>query len=216
MNKKTVALTHEQFTEIIQTMQNGFLNHEPNRRIATALVVEANLGIRISDIARKLTLSNIIRDGGRYRLDIIEQKTKKKRTFTVPVELYIYLQSYCLENKIAPDEVIFPISERAIQKHLALVCDYLGPDYGNISTHSFRKYFATSILQQQREGHRPGSAAAAAQLTGDDSAVYRHRAGADRESAGNPSESSLRNPGTKKPVPQLRLDDSRKETYNKG
>ena len=96
-------------------MQNGFLNHEPNRRIATALVVEANLGIRISDIARKLTLSNIIRDGGRYRLDIIEQKTKKKRTFTVPVELYIYLQSYCLENKIAPDEVIFPISERAIQ-----------------------------------------------------------------------------------------------------
>ena len=145
MNKKTVALTHEQFTEIIQTMQNGFLNHEPNRRIATALVVEANLGIRISDIARKLTLSNIIRDGGRYRLDIIEQKTKKKRTFTVPVELYIYLQSYCLENKIAPDEVIFPISERAIQKHLALVCDYLGPDYGNISTHSFRKYFATSI-----------------------------------------------------------------------
>ena len=145
MNKKTVALTHEQFTEIIRTMQNGFLNHEPNRRIVTALVVEANLGIRISDIARKLTLSNIIRDGGRYRLDIIEQKTKKKRTFTVPVELYIYLQSYCLENTIAPDEVIFPISERAIQKHLALVCDYLGPDYGNISTHSFRKYFATSI-----------------------------------------------------------------------
>lgn len=145
MNKKTVALTTEQYTEIIQTMQNGFLNHEPNRRIATALVVEANLGIRISDIARKLTLSNIIRDGGRYRLDLIEQKTKKKRTFTVPVELYTYLQSYCIENKIGADDVIFPISERTIQNHLALVCDYLGPDYDNISTHSFRKFFATSI-----------------------------------------------------------------------
>ena len=134
MNKKTVALTHEQFTEIIQTIQNGFLNHDPNPRVAAALVIEANLGIRISDIAKKLTLSNIIRDAGRYRLDIIEQKTKKKRTFTVPVELYAYLQSYCLENKIAPDEVIFPITERAIQKHLALA--------------SFRKYFATSIYNK--------------------------------------------------------------------
>lgn len=148
MNKKTVALTHEQFTEIIQTIQNGFLNHDPNPRVAVALVIEANLGIRISDIAKKLTLSNIIRDAGRYRLDIIEQKTKKKRTFTVPVELYAYLQSYCLENKIAPDEVIFPVTERAIQKHLALACDYLGPDYDNISTHSFRKYFATSIYNK--------------------------------------------------------------------
>lgn len=107
MNKKTVAITHEQFVEIINTIQNGFLNHEPNPRIATALVVEANLGVRVSDISRKLTLSNIIRDGGRYRLDIIEQKTKKKRTFTVPVELYLYLQSYCLENKIGMDDVIF-------------------------------------------------------------------------------------------------------------
>lgn len=148
MNKKTVALTHEQFKEIIETIQRGFLNHQPNPQIAAALVIEANLGIRISDISRKLTLSNIIRDGGRYRLDIIEQKTKKKRTFTVPVELYLYLQSYCLENKIGVDDVIFPISERTIQNHLAMTCDYLGPGYENISTHSFRKYFATSIYNK--------------------------------------------------------------------
>ena len=148
MNKKTVALTREQFREIIETIQNGFLNHQPNPQIAAALVIEANLGIRISDISRKLTLSNIIRDGGRYRLDIVEQKTKKKRTFSVPVELYLYLQSYCLENKIGIDDVIFPISERTIQNHLAMVCDYLGPEYKRIGTHSFRKYFATSIYNE--------------------------------------------------------------------
>ena len=148
MNKRTVALTAEQYVEIIKTIQEGFLDHRPNPRVAAALVVEAHLGVRISDISRKLTLSNIIRDGGRYRLDLIEQKTKKKRTFTVPVELYTYLQSYCIENKIGADDVIFPISERTIQNHLAMVCDYLGPGYENISTHSFRKFFATSIYNE--------------------------------------------------------------------
>ena len=144
MNKKTVALTKEQYTEIIQTIQAGFLGHRPNPKIAAALVVEANLGVRISDIVR-LTLDSIIRDGERYRLDITEQKTKKRRTFTVPAELYTYLQSYCIANKIGADEVMFSISERTVQHHLALVCDYLGEDYKNISTHSFRKFFATEI-----------------------------------------------------------------------
>ena len=41
--------------------------------------------------------------------------------------------------------MIFPVSERTIQNHLAMVCDYLGPGYENVSTHSFRKFFATSI-----------------------------------------------------------------------
>ena len=39
--------------------------------------------------------------------------------------------------------MIFPITERAIQKQLAVVCDYLG--YKGISTHSFRKWYATEI-----------------------------------------------------------------------
>ena len=43
MNKTTVALNKEQYKEIIDTMRNGFLNSRPNNRIATALVLEANL-----------------------------------------------------------------------------------------------------------------------------------------------------------------------------
>ncbi len=147
MNKETVALTEEQYKNIISTMRNGFVcidGHivKPNVRIATALSLEANLGLRISDILQ-LRLSAIIRDGDRYRLNIIEQKTKKKREFTVPSDIYIYIQNYALENNIKPDAKLFDISERAVTKHLKLVCNYL--EYTGIGSHSFRKYFATSI-----------------------------------------------------------------------
>lgn len=141
-NKKTVALTKEQHKDIIDTMRMGFSGCRPNNRIATALLIESNLGIRVSDII-KLKLKDIIKDGNRYRLDIIEQKTGKNRTFTVPMELYQYIQQYAIDNNIKSDEVLFPISDRAIQKQLKIVCDYLG--YEGISTHSFRKFFATNI-----------------------------------------------------------------------
>lgn len=147
MNKKTVALTEEQYKTIIDTIRSGFICSDghmvkPNNRIATALSLEANLGIRISDILQ-LRLTVIIHDGNRYRLDIIEIKTKKKREFTVPIEIYSYIQNYVLENKINPSAKLFDMSERTVQNHLQMVCEYLG--YENISTHSFRKYFATSI-----------------------------------------------------------------------
>ena len=73
MNKKTKALTTEQYTEIIKTMKEGSSSFRPNERIATALVLEGNLGLRISDIL-KLRPCDIVRDGDRYRLEITEQK----------------------------------------------------------------------------------------------------------------------------------------------
>lgn len=142
MNKKTLALTMEQYHDIIDMMRNGSSYFRPNHRIATALVIEANLGLRISDILL-LRLNDIVRDGDRYRLDITEQKTGKKREFTVLTEMYNYIKMYTLENSIKPHERIFPITSRAIQKQLRIVCDYLG--YTDISTHSFRKYFATNV-----------------------------------------------------------------------
>ena len=144
MNKKTLALTKEQYREIIETMRNGFLDSRPNHKIATALVLEANLGLRISDIVQ-LRLKDIVKDGERYRLDITEQKTSKKRVFTVPKDIYNYIKQYCIDNEIKSNNVIFPLTERAVQKHLKLVCDYL--DYEGIGTHSFRKFFATNVYQ---------------------------------------------------------------------
>ena len=144
MNKKTKALTTEQYTEIIKTMKEGSSAFRPNERIATALVLEGNLGLRISDIL-KLRPSDIVRDGDRYRLEITEQKTGKRRVFTVPLVIEQYIENYCLRNGIGRNDLIFPITERAVQKQLSLVCDYLG--YQGISTHSFRKWYATEIYK---------------------------------------------------------------------
>lgn len=146
-NKKTRALTEEEFSLIIHTISTGFIDLnekkiKPNLRIATALTLQANLGLRVGDIVN-LKLSDIVKDGNRYRLDIIEQKTKKKRTFTVPTEIYTYLQSYALENSIRPNQKLFDITVRQVQNHLQITAEYLGLE--NIGTHSFRKFFAVSI-----------------------------------------------------------------------
>ena len=144
MNKCTVALTTDQYKEIISTMKKGFTGSRPNDPIATALMLEANLGLRISDILR-LRLSDIVKDGERYRLAITEQKTGKARTFTVPLALYQFIRCYCLDHAIPPEHRIFPLTERTVQRHLQQVCDYLG--YVGIGTHSFRKYYATEIYK---------------------------------------------------------------------
>jgi integrase len=144
MNKKTIALNTEQYKEIIQTMKTGFAGCRPNERIATILVLEGNLGLRISDIL-KLRPCDIVRDGDRYRLEVIEQKTGKRRIFTVPLVIQQYVENYCLRHGIKPADIIFPVTERAVQKQLHIICDYLG--YEGISTHSFRKWYATEIYK---------------------------------------------------------------------
>lgn len=123
---------------------SGFCGCRSNDRVATALVLEGNLGLRISDIV-KLRPCDIVRDGERYHLEIVEQKTGKRRVFTVPLVIAQYIENYCLRNGIGSRDLIFPITERAVQKQLKLVCDYLG--YEGISTHSFRKWYATEICK---------------------------------------------------------------------
>lgn len=137
-----VALTTEQYHTILKTMKTGAGSFRANPRCLAVLTAEANLGMRVGDILR-LKLSDFIYDGGRYRLNIVEEKTGKKRTFTVPAGLYDYFCEYARKNGIAANERLFPITERAVQKYLKSVCDFLG--YENISTHSFRKWYATDI-----------------------------------------------------------------------
>lgn len=149
MNKKTVALDKEQYNLIISTIRKGFTTDDgytfkPNNRLATLLILQANLGLRLSDILH-LHINDIITDGGRYRLDITEQKTGKSRTFTVVPEIYTYMLEYANANGINNKAKLFDITERAVQKSLALVCNYLRLE--NISTHSFRKFYATEIYK---------------------------------------------------------------------
>ena len=144
MNKRTMSLTSDQYRNIITTMKEGGCGFRPNERIATALVLEGNLGLRICDII-KLRLCDIVNDGGRYRLSITEQKTGKQRVFTVPLVIFQYVENYCLRNGIGRNDLMFPLTTRAVQKQLAIVCEYLG--YSGISTHSFRKWYATEIYK---------------------------------------------------------------------
>ena len=149
-NKKTVALTQEQFQEFVDAMLTGGAGFRPNKRVLAALILEANLGIRISDIIQ-LTPKSFIKDGERYRLNITEQKTGKKRYFTVPDKVYQFISEYCESNHIKADERIFPFTIRNVQKYLAKVADYL--DYEYIGTHSFRKFFATDIFNKSNHNY---------------------------------------------------------------
>ena len=146
MNKRTVALRDNQYISIITAIKSGFCHagreYKPNDRIATALTLEANLGMRISDILN-LHYCDIIKDGDRYRLNISEIKTGKERVFTVPEEIRSYIDEYRTRNHMTEQQRLFDLSERQIQKHLKATCEYLGLD--GVSTHSFRKYFATQI-----------------------------------------------------------------------
>lgn len=146
MNKRTRAIDEETYKLIISTIQKGFecqgVQHKPNERIATVLQLEYNLGLRIGDILN-LTMDSFVKDGSRYRLDIREEKTKKYRGFTVPSEIYNFIRNYAYENSINSKARLFPITERAVLKHLKVTCDYLGLQ--GVGTHSFRKAYATNI-----------------------------------------------------------------------
>ena len=146
MNKRTRALDVKTYEKIIRTIREGFwyqgVHRKPNERVAVILQLEFNLGIRISDILR-LRVDSFVRDGGRYRLDLREKKTGKYRGFTVPAEVYGFVREYADAHYIHPRAKLFPVTERAVQKHLHLACEFLGLE--GIGTHSFRKGFATNV-----------------------------------------------------------------------
>lgn len=97
MNKRTRAMDTDAYKLIIATMKTGFeydgVVYKPNERIATVLVLEYNLGLRVGDILN-LTMESFVKDCSRYRLDIHELKTSKYRNFTVPDEVYQFIRDY--------------------------------------------------------------------------------------------------------------------------
>ena len=147
--QETRTISEAEYKEIICVMREGRPGFfKPNKRAAMALVLEANLGIRISDIV-KLRLKDIVRDGERYRLSIVEQKTGKERVFTVPTDLRQFIVEYCYQNGIRDHEPIVQLKRRSVQDALKKVTDYL--ELERVGTHSFRKYFAHRIYENS--GH---------------------------------------------------------------
>ena len=142
----TRAITEEEYKDIIETIRSGYMNngieHKPNEQIATILVLEANLGCRIGDII-KLRTDSIIKDGAYWKLNIVEEKTKKKRTFIVPDSVKRYIDRYA--KKYHRDGYLFTISCQAVWKAIRQVCEYL--ELENVSTHSLRKYMANRMFE---------------------------------------------------------------------
>ena len=142
--KATVAATEEQYEEIVRILWDGTGIIRANKQVAIAIQTEACTGLRIGDVMA-LRLNDIIRDGYRYRFNMRESKTGKLRTFTVPDPVYNMLAKHAKVNGISPEEPLFSIGIRDVQRKLSQVCDYLS--YTHISTHSFRKRFATAAYR---------------------------------------------------------------------
>lgn len=150
MGKFTCRACNEtEFKKIIELLRNGYtgkngIKHRPNNQIADILVLEANLGCRIGDII-KLRTDSFVCDNNIWKLDIIEEKTDKKRTFIVPKPLKDFI------DKIAAGKEgkIFTVTEQAVWKQMRYITKELNLD--KISTHSLRKYCAQKMYDQS--GH---------------------------------------------------------------
>ena len=144
----TTSLKKSNYKEIIETVRRGYIdndgvNHRPNTQLATILILEANLGCRIGDVIN-LSTDSVIDDGGIYKLNIVEQKTGKRRNFIVPKPVKKLMDDYMLEADIHSGP-LFDIKAPAVWKQLRAVTAYLGLD--NISTHSFRKMAACNLYE---------------------------------------------------------------------
>lgn len=77
--KTTTACTHEQYETIIKTLYEGIGDCiQPNPRIATILVIEANVGLRIGDTL-SLRRSSFIKTPLRLR-------SRKRNAFLISIE----------------------------------------------------------------------------------------------------------------------------------
>jgi len=135
-----------EYREIVRLLNNGFIAENksvfrPNKPVAIALQLEASLGLRIGDVL-SLRVNNF-RDG---KLEIHEEKTGKLQYRDIHRGVYDYVRDYAIENQLPPTAKLFIISVRAVQDRLKAVTDYLRLE--NITTHSFRKMYATCAYEE--------------------------------------------------------------------
>ena len=143
-------LEYEEYMTIITLCQKGFtykdesgIDHifRPNKQLAMTFILQANLGLRISDVL-KLKPSTFKND----KLEVIEKKTGKLQYRTINRNLKELIYEYALENNIKSNDYLIQVKVRAIQKQLAIIANYL--NLTNISSHSFRKLFGVTVYNK--------------------------------------------------------------------
>lgn len=135
----TTQAENKQVENVINCIAKGYYHkgvaHEPNPQIATILLLQANLGCRINDIVN-LKAENIVFDGEAWKLDLVEQKTGKRRNFIVTDYTKTVIDRWKRDNSIREGR-LFDITAQAVWKQMRAVTDYLG--YKDFSCHSIRK-----------------------------------------------------------------------------
>ena len=143
-------LEYDEYMTIITLCQKGFTYKDeygvkhifrPNKQLAMAFILQANLGLRISDVL-KLKPSTFKND----KLEVIEKKTGKLQYRTINRNLKELIYEYALENNIKSNDYLIKVKVRAIQKQLAIIANYL--NLTNISSHSFRKLFGVTVYNK--------------------------------------------------------------------
>ena len=143
-------LEYEEYMTIITLCQKGFTYKDeygvkhifrPNKQLAMTFILQANLGLRISDVL-KLKPSTFKND----KLEVIEKKTGKLQYRTINRNLKELIYEYALENNIKSNDYLIQVKVRAIQKQLAIIANYL--NLTNISSHSFRKLFGVTVYNK--------------------------------------------------------------------
>ena len=141
----TRVLELSEYRKIIELFLNGFTAEDgkifrPNRQIALALQLQASLGLRIGDVLNLRV--NSFKNG---KLEIREDKTEKLQYREINRNVFDHIKDYAIEKKLSQTDKLFSIGIRAVQTQLKLITDFLGLD--NISTHSFRKMYATTVYE---------------------------------------------------------------------
>ena len=143
-------LEYDEYMTIITLCQKGFTYKDeygvkhifrPNKQLAMTFMLQANLGLRISDVL-KLKPSTFKND----KLEVIEKKTGKLQYRTINRNLKELIYEYALENNIKSNDYLIQVKVRAIQKQLSIIANYL--NLTNISSHSFRKLFGVTVYNQ--------------------------------------------------------------------
>lgn len=144
--KAARPLEKEEYDNIMSLCKSGFKYDDngkirtfrPNEQLAMTFLLQANLGLRISDVL-KLTPSALKND----KLEIIEKKTGKLQYRDINKNLKGIIYEYALEHNIKPDECIIKLKRRGVHKQLSIITNYL--KLTNISSHSFRKLYSMTV-----------------------------------------------------------------------
>ena len=159
VSTKTRLITVDEYNKILYTLCSSFEYEDKDKKgnlvirkfrpateVAFALELEANLGLRITDILQ-LTLDSFILDEQqeKYKLYFKEQRTNKVKDVCISSDIYKEIKAYTLSLDKNCNDKIFCKSVRTVQSRLAIACKKLG--FKNVSTQSFRKFYAMRLYE---------------------------------------------------------------------